>query len=92
MIVSSYLFRGRLLDGDLLALDGVVLLEDGREHLLCAEDDEGEPPRPPRHRVHLQVHGRDLAEGGEVLADVLLRRFLSKGNEHVVVGGILPWD
>ena len=68
----SYLFRRRLLDGDLLALDGMFLFEHCGYDLLRAEDDEGEASRPARHGVHLQVDRRHLAERGEVFPDVLL--------------------
>ena len=70
--VSSYLFRGRLFDGDLLALDGVFLFEHCGDDLFRAENDKGKASRPARHGVHLQVDRRHLAERGEVFPDVLL--------------------
>ena len=74
--IHSCLLRSCLLDGDLLALDGVLLFQECRQDLLCGKDDECEPSRPAGHGVHLQVDRGHLAERGKVFPDVFFCRFL----------------
>merc|ERR1719264_538544 len=85
--VDLALLRSCLLDGDLLALDGVLLFQECRQDLLCGKDDECEPSRPAGHGVHLQVDRGHLAERGKVFPDVFFCRFLrqTSGEDLAVV-------